>query len=540
MKLLSNRILLVPAVSVALMAAACTSSSPAPGSSSAPQGSPGSIVVDWATGNTTLDPAAACNQDDLSLIHNVYATLTQYGTKAGPDSTTEYDPTKIVPAFATSWDVADGGKSYTFHLREGAKFADGSVIDASAVKYSIERVLKIGTCATFYLQAGSIAPPLIKQVSAPDAKTVVFTLSRPNADFIAGLATPAASIVNPKVVEANGGVQQNTINKWMASHVAGSGAYTLESYEPNSKAVLKANPNYYGQQPANKQIEINYTTAASTLLLKAKSGAADVTLGMPLQSVKSISGDGCCRVVANEAPLFAQVALKNTSAPLSNVKLREALTRAVPYNDILTSVAYGYGKLFYGPIVPNAAGYDATDSDPIPTDLAKAKSVLAESGVQTPVNLTAIVNATNPGSVQLATVIQGVWKQIGVNLTIQQLAPSDFTPKYTGGDYQVAINIEGPGVPTAGYQLTLTSSCGSKFNNAAVCVPGLDTLLNQARASTDPSSAASIYAEITKQWRGQWPRIPLYAAQNVAVLGKSVTNYSYAKFLDFSSWTVSH
>jgi peptide/nickel transport system substrate-binding protein len=517
-----------------LLVAGCSSSSDSPVSGASAQ----RITVDWATGNTTLDPAAACNQDDLSLIHNTYATLTQYATEAGPKGTTQYDPTKIVPSFATKWTVSPDGKTYTFTLASGAKFSDGSPMDSSAVKFSVERVLGSGTCAGFYLQGGDIIPALIQKVEAPDPTTVVFTLARPSGDFLAGLATPAGSIVNPKVVNANGGVKPNTPNEYMASHVAGGGPYVLESYAPNNQAVLKANPDYYGPKPKTAEIDINYVTSPATLLLKAKSGAADVTLGMPLQSVKSLTGNACCTIVDNQAPAFAQIALKNTVAPLNNVDFRKALTLAVPYQDILKNVAYGYGSLFYGPIVPAAVGYDADKSKPLTTDMAAAKAALAASGIKTPVDLTMIVNSTSPVAVQLATAVQGVWKQLGVNLKVQSLAPSEFTPKYTGGDYQAALNIEGPGVPTAGYQLTLTAKCDSPFNNAKVCVNGLDALLAKARATSDKSQADAYYSQITDLWKAQYPRIPLYSADSVTVLSKSVASFSFAKFLDFSSWTV--
>jgi peptide/nickel transport system substrate-binding protein len=518
-----------------LLTAGCTSSSADATGSESPAKR---IVVDWATGNTTLDPAAACNQDDLSLIHNTYATLTEYGTKDGPEGTSQYDPKKIVPSFATKWAISSDGKTYTFTLRPEAKFSDGSPMDAEAVKFSVERVLGSGTCAGFYLQAGDIIPNLIKKVEAPDATTVIFTLARPSGDFLAGLATPAGSIVNPKVVNANGGVQPNTRNEYMASHIAGGGPYVLASYAPNNKAVLKANANYYGNPPKTPEIEINYVTSASTLLLKAKSKAADVTLGMPLQSLESLKSNDCCTIIDNPAPSFAQVALKNTMAPLNNVQFRKGLTLAVPYEDILKNVAYGYGSLFYGPVVPAAVGYDADGSKQLQTDLGAAKAAIVASGVKTPVDLTMIVNSTSPVAVQLATAIQGVWKEIGVNLKVQALAPAEFTPKYTGGDYQTVLNIEGPGVPTAGYQLTLTAKCDSPFNNAKVCVDGLDQLLVKARAASDQAEADRYYAQITDLWREQYPRIPLYSADNVTVLSKSVKNFSYAKFLDFSSWTV--
>ncbi|WP_459983313.1 ABC transporter substrate-binding protein [Nocardioides sp. AN3] len=496
------------------------------------------INVDWATGNASLDPASACAADDTSLIHNLYPTLTTYGVKAGPEGTAQYDPSKIVPSFATAWKVSPDGKTYTFTLHQGAKFDDGSPIDAAAVKYSIERAITTGACGAFYLQAGLMAPPLVSTIETPDASTVVMKLSRPNADFLAGLATPAGSIVNPKIVEAHGGVKAHGTNEWMASHVAGgAGPYVLESYQPNNKVVLKANAAYFGTKPANTQINISYVTAPSTLLIRAKSGASDVTLGMPLQSAKSLSSEACCRVIANDAPQFAQVALSNVTAPLDNEKVRQALTLATPFQDLLKNIAFGFGSLFYGPVVPNVAGYDAAGSKPVDFDLAAAKKALAESGVKTPLDLSMIVNSASPAAVQLAVALQGAWADLDVNLQVKQMAPSEFTPTYTTGKFQSALTIEGPGVPTASYQLTLTSSCSSMFNNAKVCIPGLDALLDKARAA-GPADSAPIYAQITQLWRQDWPRIPLYSAQGVTVLNKKVDQYQYAKFVDFSTWSL--
>ncbi|MYU26310.1 ABC transporter substrate-binding protein [Streptomyces sp. SID8352] len=524
-----------------LAATACT----AGGSGSGGSGGGGekrtsdTLTVNWATGNTTLDPAAACNQDDLSLIHNLYSGLTRYATKPGPDGTSEYDPTKIEPSFAKSWTVTDSGRTYTFKLHEGAKFPDGGAMDSAAVKYSVERVLTMGTCATFYLQAGMSAPPLITKVETPDANTVVFRLRAPNADFLAGLATPAGSIVNPAVVEANGGVKKGTLSTWMAGNTAGSGPYSLTTYQPNSTAVLTANPGYWGDRPATPTIRINYVTSAPTLALRAKSGEADVTLGLPPQSVKSLETEKGLRLKAHRAPLFAQVALRNDAAPLDNVKFRAALTLAVPYEKMLESVGFGFGELYYGSVLPGVAGYDAPGSKPLRTDVAEARRLLAESGVKTPVTVPMMINSSAPSAEQLATLLQGVWQEIGVKVEIEKLAPSDFTPRFTKGDYTSALVLEGPGVPTAGYQLALTASCDSPFNNAKVCIPGLDAKLARAQAAPDPGTARKLYAEINSDWRAQSPRIPLYALQHVAVLGTSVTHYSYAKFMDFTDWAVS-
>jgi peptide/nickel transport system substrate-binding protein len=536
-------------VLLALVAAACGSDSTSDSSSddtstqttAAPLGTDGAatggkVVVDWATGNTTLDPAAACNQDDLSLVSNLYVQLTKPGTKPGPDGTQQYDPTVVEPYFAESWEVSPDGLTYTFTLPAGVTFADGTPVDAAAVKYSADRVMAMGTCATFYLQAGMSAPPVLQSVEAPDPTTVVYRLARPNGDFLLGLATPAGSIVNPTLVEANGGVQDKTPNQWMAANVAGSGPFVLQDYQPNTKAVLVANPDFFGEPPLSDEIEINYITSASTLQLRAESGDADVTLGLPLQGVKELEGDDCCRIIANDAPMFAQVALQNATAPFDDPQVREALALAIPYEDVLESVAFGYGQLFYGPIVPNAVGFSEEASPPLEVDLDRARQLLAESGVATPIDVELIINGANPFTEQLATVVQGIWQQLGVNVTIQKLAASDFTPRFTQGSYQAALITEGPGVPTAGYQLMLGAYCTSNFNNAKVCIEGGDALIDQAMATSDPDEAQELYDEFTELWRAQHPRVMLFSMQNVAVLGPDVTSYYFAKFYDFTRW----
>src|SRR5919108_2293436 len=138
MRRLSSTVVLVTVMVVVSCIAAAYAGAADNGTARA---SAATLNVNVGQAAVTLDPSAAYDTSSLGLIQNFYVRLTQYGTKPGPSGTLVWDPKKVVPYLARSWTVSQGGKRYTFKLRPW-KFDDGSPIDAAAVKYSLERLLK--------------------------------------------------------------------------------------------------------------------------------------------------------------------------------------------------------------------------------------------------------------------------------------------------------------------------------------------------------------------------------------------------------------
>src|SRR4029453_8741683 len=147
-----------------------------------------------------------------------------------------------------------------------------------------------------------------------------------------------------------------------------------------------------------------------TLMLQARRGEADVTLGLPPYVVHQLSQEDCCRVTT--APAFAPVtvSLDNSSGTTANPKLSEALTYAVPYEQIKASGAYGYADSFYGPFVPGIPGFDSARSAPRPLDKEKAKALVAESGLKDP-QIDLMINPSSPGVSTLATILKSSWEE---------------------------------------------------------------------------------------------------------------------------------
>jgi len=531
---LTSRKLAVPAAAIATCLSVV---SPVAGSArfTAHPAASAPLVIDVAQAPATLDPANAAGLNDLTILDNTYVRLTQYASKPGPNGTTQIDPAHIVPYFAKSISISKDGLVYTFNLPAAATFPDGKPEDAAAVKYSLARL--IGQTGQYFLEDGIYTPPLVKNVAVRNATTLVITLSQPDANFLQDLAQGAGAIVEPSVVEAHGGYQAGKINTWMASHVAGSGPFLLQSYQPNNQAVLVANPHFFGPPPASSKIIINFVNSDATLLLQARSGNADVTLGMSKQSVHSLVGNAAVRIIANTTSAWEQIGLPNSHPPFNNVKLREALSYAVPYQQILDRVAYGYGSLFYGPFPPAMPEYNSRIEQPRPFDLTRALALVKSSGVATPLTVNMVIPEGNSVEQQIATIVQGVWRQLGINIVIQQLSASDYINALESHKAQSYIRYDGPGVIEAGYLLGYDLVCKLSFNLTEVCIPQADKLLAQARRTINPARRQALWNQIAQLWIADSPKIPVYADEYTAVIGKNVKGYHFSHELDLRTWS---
>lgn len=499
----------------------------------------GALVVNLGLPPSTLDPAVTCSLTEMGLAGSFYGRLTQYATLPGPLGTTRFnaDTTAIKPWLAKSWKVSNGGKTYTFTLRSGMRFPSGKPVDAKAFKYSLERAITMNQCGNSVIQETQFTPPLIKSVQAPNPTTLVVNYSRPNPNAPQDLAEPAAGVVDASVVAANGGVKKNSVNEWMAGHAAGYGPFLLKTYEPGKQIVLEANPGFV-EQPGSKQIIVNLVTSDPTLLLQAKGGQADVTLYLSKQATKSLEGNSCCRLIASDLTMSQYLNLPQTPKipALKNTKFREALTYAVPYQDILDKIAFGYGKLYYGEWMPGFPWFNPATGKARKFDLEKAKKLIAASGVKTPVSFDIVLPEGDQTAKQIATAISGVWSQIGVRATVKVVSPTEhITTVYTTKN-RPTMYYDGPAVIAPDYLWGYDGFCNNPFNDLLLCIPQADKLMKQIPTTTNKAKRQALLDQVQRLWVAQSPRIPIYQDKFVAVLGKNVKRYHFAHVLDLRKW----
>lgn len=485
------------------------------------------LVVNTSYPPATIDPAEGLNQGDFLINSSTYVTLDQYAPKPGPSGTTQVDYTKFVPYLAQSWSIGPSCKTYTFKLSHAFRFSDGSPINAAAVKFSFERAVSMNGGGAYYIVDGHYKPPLFSSIATPAPYTVTFNLNVADCGLLSNWAQPAASIVEPKIVNEHGGVQANTVNTWMAGHIAGGGGpYILSSYKPGVSAVLTANP-AFPLQVKSKKILVNIVTSPATLGFDAKTGEADITIGMPPSTAHSLKGVKGLTVATYPAPESEYFGFNTQVAPSNNLDLRKALRYATPVSLILQKANFGYGKLFQGPIIPDMPGFNASLEKPYPYDLAKAKALMAQSGLTLPVHFTVDIEAGDEAGSVIGPILQDYWSKVGVDITLQTLsAPVYVTTTETHKD-QAYIRTAGPGVPTVPYYLGYSAICGISFNLTQLCIPKLDQLLNEG--SVKPVSQQQPYwDQITTLFNQAAPRITFFEEYFPIVLSSRVKYYEFS------------
>ena len=242
-------------IAITLSAVGCSSASSGPSSGPGPAAASSTLVIANAVRVDTLDPEANSVNESIWLDQNLYSRLLQ------PNAT----GTALVPDLATSWTIAPDGLTYTFHLRD-AKFSNGDPLTASDVVFSIDRSRKFSGGWGFLLTA-------VKTITAPNAHTVVFTLSEKHAPLLADLAMYAYSIVPQKLVTAQG--------KAFFQHPVGSGPFYVTSYKPDSEVDLARNPNFYGTKPKIDKVKYLIVPDDNTRVLMLESKKADIIENPP-------------------------------------------------------------------------------------------------------------------------------------------------------------------------------------------------------------------------------------------------------------------
>jgi peptide/nickel transport system substrate-binding protein len=217
-------------------------------------------------------------------------------------------------------------------------------------------------------------------------------------------------------------------------------------------------------------------------------------------------------------------------APFDNAKVREALSYAVPYQDLLDQVLRGYGKTYFGPLAHTLPHFDPELSAPREFDMEKAKALLDESGVELPVNVTMVLQQGAAFPAAMGAIVQDTWKDLGVNVKINTLGAAAYNTTVGGKKAQSFIRIDGPGVPDPGWLLGYDMVCDGPFNLSDICIEEADALLDQALTSSDPEEQKRLYDQITEVWRAQTPKLVLANIEQGFVVSDRVTHFDWSNF----------
>jgi peptide/nickel transport system substrate-binding protein len=307
----------------------------------------------------TMAPAAAIGE----IVHyNVLEGLTKINVDGS-----------VTPLLAESWTMDPDGKSYTFTLRQGVKFHDGEGFDADDVKFSFERAKDEKSTN----KAKKAVFDNIRRVDAPDAHTVILTLENADPNFLFRMGENTAVILDAKSAA-------NTATK-----PVGTGPFTFEEWKKGTSVALKKWPGYRDAKSIKlERVTFRFINDPAARVAALLAGDID---GVPRldapQAVKQLQADKRFTVAIGDTAGKGILAINNKKKPFDDVRVRRAIAHAIDRKAFIDGVLEGLGKPIGSHFAPTDAGYvDLTDA--VPFDVEKAKALLKEAGVATPLNVT--------------------------------------------------------------------------------------------------------------------------------------------------------
>ncbi|RMF92504.1 MAG: ABC transporter substrate-binding protein, partial [Nitrospinota bacterium] len=325
----------------------------------------------------------------------------------------EDNPPKLYPWLAEHFAVSDDGRRWTFTLRKGAKFHDGSEVTAEAVRYSMERLLALGKGAS------SLFKPIIEPGSTKvvDRYRVEFNLRRPQATFLATIHS--FYIVNPAVLQAHeeGG---DWGSKWLSSHDAGSGSYQLENYDlAVGFTGTRFQDHWMGWKGQHvDRVEFRTMREVSSRVLALIKGDIHATDGyLPADQVDKLRKAPGVKIIEEESMRIFVILINNQRPPLNDVHVRRAISYAFDYDGFNQQIMKGRVTRNPGPI-PNNMWGAPKDLEGYRYDLKKAEEELRQAKVKIDRPLEIHPLAGYPVTEQAAVVLQSGLRKLGIELKI--------------------------------------------------------------------------------------------------------------------------
>lgn len=481
----------------------------------------------------TIDPAKISDYTDYLAAVNLYDGLVSVNSEGA-----------IVPHLASSWDASKDATTYTFHLRPGATFHDGSPVTAADVVYSVKRLLAINQGPSYLFQ-GVLGPD---SVSAPDAHTVVFHLKKVFSPFLS--TVPLILVVNSKVVQAH-----VTNNDWgqayLADHEAGSGPYELTSWTRGSQMQLKRFDNYvlgWGKGPIDN---LRFVVTSDEATVRSLAASGELTMASQFQAnetYKALAKMARFRLVQEPTSTAFYFKMNTQVAPTNDLHIRKAIACATDYKTIRGTIYPG--DPLAGPL-PAVFKRDYLNTLKDPTfDLACAKKEVAQSQYagKGAIPLTFSYVSGTTFEQEIALLMKSNLEKVGFKVTldpepwnrITQIASKvSTTPNVT----EVFFGPTYPSPDSMFFTQYDSHASGTWSSMEWLNSPEVDKLISDARATTDPAQQATIYKQLQQKIVDMQPDVFVLVQTIRHAMDKCLTGYHYVPMQSFDlnfhnySWT---
>ncbi len=484
------------------------------------------LIVDTVFQLKTADPARSFEPTAALWLHAVYENLVTFS---------DGDTTAVKPGLAELPTISEDAKTFTFKLRDGAKFSDGSPVTVDDVLFSLNRAINVKGNAAYILAGLTVT-------AGSEPNTIVVTTAAPDPALPARLTYPAFSIVNADVAKENGGsdtveaAQTDTADAFMATTSLGSGPYILSKFDLASEVVLTKNENYWGDAPAFDQIVLR-NTANAAQQMNIMRNVSQIAVDLRPDQVGSL-GDNA-NVISQPGSDMGWLFLNanpEVSATSSNAKIVEAVRYGVDFDGVRAIAGESAGRP--GGIIPSIIlGTLPTEDAPV-RDVERAKAAVAASGITNPTLDMAYASDIAKHGISFGDIgakVQADLAEVGITVNLVPQPVATNLDAYRASQLQFSVQWWGSSFPDPVGYIPFTPGLlvGLRAGWPAGADAKVEEISARAAVVVDPAERAAVYQEFQKALNESSPFIPLFQPPTTLVSTKAVANVTYNP-----TWTV--
>ena len=337
-----------------------------------------------------LDPAQGADAATVHMQRNLFDGITDIDENG-----------EIVPGLAESWTVSGDGLVYTFTMRSGVKFHDGTDFDSEAAKFNLDRSIELDQTAANILRP-------VESVEAPDKQTLVITLKAPTGPFLQSMAGAAGLMSSPAAIQKYG------VN--IVRNPTGTGPFQFVEWVPNDRLVMKRFDEYWDEKALLDEIVWRPVPDENIRVVGLRAGNADFIDLVPAKDIETLEADPEVVLVELPAFNFRGIFLQNTEAPFDKMDFRLAVAQSIDRKEIIDSVLVGRVKETFGPLGADQWAYDP-DFKAQEFDVEASREALARAGRPDGFSFDMIV-ITTPAEERIGHMIKVQAEEVGIEITI--------------------------------------------------------------------------------------------------------------------------
>ena len=449
-----------------------------------------------------LDPVTQDANPDIWAFMQIYQQLVRVNIKGDG----------FEPDLAERWSNSADGKTWTFFLRKNARFSNGDGVKASDAVWSLKRAHDLKSPWQWALEP-------VQDITAKDDYTVVITLKEPWGPFLSDISLFSNSILPEKVFKD--AKQEDISNK-----PVGSGPFMLVEWKKGEELVMKANPYYHEKGlPKTAELRIRYIPDDNSRIIAVQSGDVDGIDYPPFSRMNELKKDAKLDAQLNPSTAVAHLSLNNRVAPFNNVKFRQALAYATDRAAVSKAVCFG-SCTPATTFLPMTTPFFNKGSKGYPYDLTKARQLIKESGVKTPVTIKLLFWSGHAVHQPTAVTLRAMWAKIGINLELEPLDRATATKRYRANEFQVYVTGWTNDIPDpsqlGAYELGFTES---ESYHSGYQSKAMDALLAKGLREVNVEKRRQIYYQVQDLALKDSPLIWLYYAPYTIAINKKMKGF---------------